>query len=296
MKTPHATRAPARHRGLLFLLLVTAALSLHACAGATVGSGVGDTYFEAAPYYAGRIVPPGGTIAHLPIVFQRGATQPASFDPSDRQGTPVAALLAEMNAYLDSLGVTVRIDATPAGTAPDVHFGCERMPDDDCENADSRRPQRLAVGRPSRSWVEWAEAEAAQVGADRVLLISLEVGNYMPRQRNWRGQKEVQLGTGYAVDLPWLTGIDRPVSVLQITGALIDAEGRAIRIGAEGLIARRTNLLIASVGAQAIIGDDDVERIRTSRRQDLRSQPLVWQAALGNLVAQLTGHHEVELR
>jgi hypothetical protein len=279
------------------LLLVTAAaLAMQGCAGASVGSGVGDAYFEGAPYYAGRVVPPGGTIAHLPISFQRGATQPQTFDPSDRDGTPVAALLAEMNAYLDSLGVTVRVDARPTGTAPNVQFGCERVPDDDCEDADSRRPHRLAVGRPSRTWVDWANAQAAEVGADRVLILTLEVGNYMPRQRNWRGSKEVQLGTGYVLDLPWLTGIDKPISVLQLTGALIDAEGRAVRIGAEGLIARRTNLLVASLGAQAIISDDDVEQIRTSRRQDLRDQPLVWQAALSNMVAQLTGNYAVELR
>lgn len=278
------------------VIVAVAAVSAAACAGATVGSGVGDTYFEEAPYYAGRAVPSGAKVAHLPISYQRGAAQPASFDPSDRGNGPVAALVADMNAYLEALDASVRIDARPSGTAPDVQFGCQTPTDEDCENMNERRPLRLAVARPSRTWVDWAAAEAVSVDADAVLLITLEVGNYVPRQRNWRGSKEVRLGTGYSADLPWLTGTNKPISVLQLTGALVARDGRAVRAGAEGLIARRTNLLIAALDAQALITDDDVERLRTQRRDDLPGAPLVWQAALSNLVAELTGRPELAVR
>ncbi|HZA51832.1 MAG TPA: hypothetical protein VE549_13900 [Myxococcaceae bacterium] len=36
------------------------------------------------------------------------------------------------------------------------------------------------------------------------------------------------------MSLPWLTSLETPVSVLQLTGALIDRSGQAVRIGAEG--------------------------------------------------------------
>ncbi|CAN5659343.1 hypothetical protein BH23GEM9_BH23GEM9_23820 [soil metagenome] len=280
-------RAAARISALAALALIT--LVTAACAGSTYRSGVGDAFFEHPPFYAGRAVVAGGTIARLPVSYQRGASQSPIFDPSDAGDRPAAALLTEMNAWLDSLGVTVRIDARPSGTAPDVLFGCERAPGDECDNVDSRLSYRLAVTRPSRTWVDWAAGQAANVGADRVLVVTLEVGNYLPRQRNWRGSKEILLGTGHSMDLPWLTGVDQPTSVLQITGVLLDAQGRAIRIGAEGLLARRTNLLIGAINGQVLITDDDVEAVRTARRDDLPGQPLVWQVALSNLVAQLTG-------
>jgi hypothetical protein len=283
--------------------------------GSTLRSGVGDAFFDRAPYYAGHRVFERGVVVHLPIHFH---TPDASFGPAELAGSGLTSLLAEMNAYLDDLGASRALApgtqpgaserrgppgdtgagaaAVIAGTPPDVQFGCERIPGDDCQDADDRRPMRLAVARPSRNWVESVRTEAVRADADRVLVISLEVGNYLPRQRNWRGDKEVQLGTGYSVAVPWLTALDRPASVLQVTGALMDLEGRAVRIGAEGLVARRTNIILGGFGIQALISDEDVERARTTRRDDLPGQPLVWQAALSNLVAELTGRPDLASR
>jgi hypothetical protein len=77
------------------------------------------------------------------------------------------------------------------------------------------------------------------------------------------------------------------VSVLQLTGALVERDGRAIRIGAEGMLARRTSLLASAVGLQALITDKEVDELRTARRDDLAGGPVVWQVALRNLVAGL---------
>ena len=62
-----------------------------------------------------------------------------------------------------------------------------------------------------------------------------------------------------------------------------------MRIGAEGLLARRTPFAVSALGAQALISDEDVEKVRTARRDDLPGKPLVWQEALKSLVAQLSG-------
>jgi hypothetical protein len=286
------TTAPYNGSGEHIGLAVLAALAVMAavlggCAGSTVRSGVGDAYLAAPPWYAGSVVLAGPPIAHLPVSYQPSGQLPV-FELSGAEGAPLTELLAEMNAYLDAMDRSVGI-AAPAGTAPDVLFSCERTPGDDCENADSRRPMRLAVARPSRAWVEGAATTAGTAGAGRVLVLTLEIANYLPRQRDLLGRKEIQLGTAHTVDVPWLTALDKPASVLQLTGALVDDQGRAIRIGAEGLFARRTGLLVAAIGGQANISDEDVERLRSARRADLPGSPLVWQAALDALVAQLTG-------
>lgn len=273
--------------------LVSVAGLLSGCAGGTFRSGVGDTYLQEPPYYAGRgLAGDTGRIAYLPITYQRGGVHSPMFDPEGGPGTAVAALLTEMNAYLDSLGVAARVElSTPLrGLAPNVIFDCAVEPTNECEVGDVSKPRmRLAVARPDGNWIASASAALDRTGASRVLLITLEGAQYWVRQTNWRGSKAVELGTDYTVPVPWLTSLDDPVSVLQLTGAVIGPDGRAIRIGAEGLLARRTNLLLSAVGAQALITDEDVETLRTARREDVPGQPLVWQAALRNLVGQLTG-------
>jgi hypothetical protein len=278
-----------------------------ACAttGATLNSGVGDRLLEHPPYAAGTGQLGGSDrIAHLPIAYQRGGSQEAFFDPEGEPGTPVAALLRDMNAYLDSLGVSVRLAAPEPrhGIRPDVYFGCEQNPGGECV-ADSRdvavqgRPwMKLAVGRPSETWVTPVRRSLDQAGAAGTLVITLEVGQYWTRQKDFLGRKEVRLGDGYDVPVPWLTSLDQPVSVLQLTGALVGRDGRAVRIGAEGLVARRTSLLVSSVGGQALIRDEDVESLRTKRRDDLPGRPLVWQEALRNLVAELTHERRMAVR
>src|SRR5690606_18100603 len=183
-------------------------------------------------------------------------------------------------------------------TPPDVRFGCETesgVPGGDCvERGDSAlgrgaQYMMLAVGRPSAAWVAWLADVMTENKVDRTLVITLEVGQYWTRQRGIRGTKEVELGTGHSQQLPWLTSLETPVSVLQLTGALVGADGRAVRIGAEGLLARRTGILAAGFGAQALLTDEDIAGLQELRRHDRPRQPLVWQAALHDLVRGLTG-------
>jgi hypothetical protein len=286
-------------RGACILALLSTA-----CAGSTIGSGVGDAYLERPPFYAGAPVAAASSIGHLGIGYQRGATQPPMFEPANESGSPIAALLREMNRYLDSLGAGARITVPPTvpGRPPDVMFSCETTPDGECATADEgvvgdrEEKMRLAVARPSDEWTAWLSSTLGAAGASRALLITLEVGDYRMTQKSWRGDKAVFLGTGYSVNVPWLTSLETPVNVLQLTGALIDPQGKAVRIGAEGLLARRTRLLVSSIGGQELITDEDVQRLRTARRDELPGQPLVWQVALRNLVAQLTGRAELAVR
>jgi hypothetical protein len=148
---------------------------------------------------------------------------------------------------------------------------------------------RLAVGRPSREWIESNAQALGKAGAELTLVLTLETGQYWITKEGWANRKSLQLGTGYTVRLPWLTSLEAPISVLQITGASVGADGRAVRIGAEGLIAKRTGIVASGLGMQALISDEDVAQLRTLRREDLPGQPLVWQVAVRHLIADLTG-------
>lgn len=275
---------------------IAAAVSA-ACAspGATYKSGVAPKSFDKPPFYAGAVVPNDSKVAHLPVRYQRGAEQGAQFEPANGSGSPAAALVAEMNAYLDSLAVSAKLSPKSAevGTAPDVHFGCmQAMIGGDClgdGDEDANHELQLSIGRPSTDWAQWIGTALDSASHSQALVITVELGQYWPRQKGLSLGKEIRLGSDYTVGIPWLTSLERPVAVVQLTGALIGRDGRAIRIGAEGMLAKRSNIALSAIGAQMLVTDDDIERLRTLRRDDLPGQPLVWQVALRNLVSQLAG-------
>lgn len=288
---------------------LAAALFAAGCAttGATFRSGVGDAYLERPPYYAGARALSDAKVGHLPVAFQRGASQLPIFDPRDGGDSPAARLAEEMTAFLDSLGASVRlVDGRRVSAVaheatrqpPDVHFGCAAeglAAGEECEaRGDSalgrgRQTMRLAVGRPSAAWTTWTRDVMRDAGVGRTLVVTLEVGQYLTKQQGWRGTKIVEMGTGRVDTLPWLTSVETPVTVLQLTGAVVDSTGRALRIGAEGILARRTRLTVSAVGGQELLSDEDVARARTLRHDDLPGRPLAWQVAMRHLVAQLTG-------
>lgn len=299
-------------RALAFAARLMTLVVLGACAttGATYRSGVGDAFPEAPPYYAGAPIEAmrrdTSAIGHLPIAYQRGASQLPMFDPRNGDGSPIDLLMRDMDRHLEQLRVSERLVEGQRVSAvahratthpPDVRFGCEtanNQPDGDCIDRDGalgrgRLPMKLSVGRPDEEWISWNREIMDDCGVSRTLVITLEVGQYLTRQRGWRGRKSVDLGTGYTTSLPWMTSLETPVTVLQLTGALVDRDGRALRIGAEGFYARPTRLLVSAVGGQELITDDDIRAVRETRRADLPGSPFAWQVALDELVSNLTG-------
>ena len=277
------------HIGLLALLTGCATT------GSTFRSGVGDRQLEHPPYYAGQAVAAlqSPIIVALPVAFQRGASQSEVFDPASGAGSGVAALVMDANALLDSV-FAGRKAASVSGQGlvpPNVYFGCELDATNDCvERGDSvlgRRgtTMKLAVERPSAQWIARHAAMLDSAGATHSLALTLEVGQYWTRQTGLRGAKSVELGTNHTVELPWLTSLETPVTVLQLTGALIDREGKAVRIGAEGILAVRTPLPASGLGAQRILSEDDVRQARTIEHEGR----IVWRSAVCSLVTQLAG-------
>ncbi len=297
---------------VVFLIKGLLAFLLSGCAstGATWRSGVGDSFPTKPPYYAGRgaSTGPDGSlrIGHVPVSFQRGATWAPMFDPT--LGGSLEALLDEMNAYLDSMAVSKRLVDGGRVSAmshhatwqpPDVHFGCSGIVGglEECDvQGDAvlgreHHRMHLAVGRPSEAWVAWMEEVMVAQQADAALVITLEVGQYLVRQRGLRGHKELELGTGHVVSLPFLTSLETPVAVLQLTGALVGRDGKVLRIGAEGLLPHRTGMRVVALGGQEVITDEDVHALRHARREDLRGVPSTWKVGLRTLVDQLLQGH-----
>lgn len=288
------------NRTLSRILLAPMLMAAAGCAatGSTFKSGVGDTMLRQPPWIAGKPAPGGAEWLVLPVAFQAGATQPAIFDLKPAAGTALADLVSEMNTALAgrSIGRSTAPILNAGATPPDVRFGCPTDgPGFDCPprptssgllSGDALR-QRLSVGRPSAAWTRALQERLDSARATHTLMITLEIGQMYPNQRGLSGKKVVLLGRNHEQDLAWLTSIDTPVMVLQLTGALIDRNGNAVRIAAEGLRAKRTSLLLSAINAQALWQDQDVAALRTAVRDDLPGTPLVWRTALDDLLRDL---------
>ena len=272
-------------------LWLGALVSASGCASGAFRAGLGPQSFTRAPYYSGRAVA-SDSVAWMPVFYQRGGAQAPGFDPAG--GPAIQALLSDMNAYLDSLmrGPRLDVPSPVPGSPPDVRFACAMDVAGDCLDVDDEpstpaeqpRSMTLSVERASGGFAAWLRGAVAGQRATHAVVITIETAPYWPRQTGLRGNKVVDLGTGYSQELPWLTSLDDPVWVVELTGAVVDSTGHAVRIGAEGLYAKRTRFAISAIGGQEPVREEDIALLRTLRREDLPAAPLVWQAALESLL------------
>jgi hypothetical protein len=89
----------------------------------------------------------------------------------------------------------------------------------------------------------------------------------------------VELGTDRHQELPWLTALDRPVQVLHVTAVAFGADGRSVRIGEEGLVARRTPIVLSGFGVDALVREEEVAALLEEA-----GGPSGWSAALEALL------------
>jgi len=112
-------------------------------------------------------------------------------------------LVAEMNAYLDSLAASVKVFPASAevGSAPDIHFGCRpAVIGGDCigdGDENGNHELELSVGRPSQDWIGWLGTALDSTSHDKAFLVTLELGQYWPRQKGLSLGKEVRLGSDH---------------------------------------------------------------------------------------------------
>jgi hypothetical protein len=146
----------------------------------------------------------------------------------------------------------------------------------------------LHLARPGAEWRKEVAGIVARAGVDHAIAIQVGVSQYM---KGYSGvfRKEVALGTGYRKPVKFLTAEDKPVEVLHLTGVLVDAQGKVIRAGAEGVTLRDTPFLAQAIDVSRLFDDRELARVLTDeRRHDLPGAPLAIDIALDNLLAQLT--------
>jgi len=241
--------------------------------------------FDRAPFYDGRSPAAARPASHVPVEFRH---DPASLDPTPDRSPALAALLDSLRAELDRIGLTRALgDRRRVPGGPDVRFGVRRggtgsdgIPLAPTE-ADTREPRKMAfeVEGPARPWRDHLRTAAGD-SVRAVVTIQLGFDEYWVRQKDWKGGKQIELGTGRAMPVAWLTSLDDPVQVLQLTGALVTPDGKVTRVGAEGLIARRTGMAASALGAQEVLTEDDLAALSAPGPDGAPA----WRSALRSLV------------
>ena len=266
--------------GSLVLLCLCAGL---AQAASTRGN------FDRPPYYDGKWKGEARPAAHVTVSFR---AEPGSLDPTPDRSPALAAVLDSLRAEMVRLGLTAALAGEPMrDRGPDVSFGCRRggMGSDGTPRAhteiDPTEPRRMAfeVEDASKAWREQVRA-AAGTDVRAIVSVQLGFGEYWVRQKDWKGNKVIDLGSTHSMPLTWLTSLDDPVQVLQLTAALLSPDGRIVRVGAEALIARRTGMAASVAGAQEVLRE---EELRALTEPAPGGSGPVWRSALRELVMRL---------
>jgi hypothetical protein len=257
---------------------------------------VGETHrLEAGTFYRDlRKVQPVDErpLGVLPVALDRELV--ASFEYGDRTDDFEPVLLAVGERVAAAPGLRpIEASALPADGAPRVYVGSAvgDMAPEDAEEVDSPAdrfpPMVLHLERPTKAWQEAASRLMAERGLDYLVLVNLGVSQY-PKGRRGVFAKNVLLGTGHEQPVKFLTAEDKLLEVLQVTGVLVDARGRVVRAGAEGILARDTPFLAQSFEIAKMLDEAALHAALSSeKRNDLPGAPLSLDVAVDNLVGQL---------
>ena len=246
-----------------------------------------------ANYYRGNSLNPDSRIGIMPFYIRQWRV-PYGNDLR----TQMEKLKKKMNDYLQKTQL-IKIPEIKlnADAYPIVYFGVVEAydfpgdPDDPVFETyeDADKPlMSIYQESPSKAWKDSLKNRCAGSRINYVLVPFLSLGNFKVYQKDWKGNKEIVLGSDYRVPVPWLTALDQPVEVLYIGAALVNCQGKIIKVGAEGLLAKKTKFLMSVLNLQAAIAPEDIEKLLQARRKDLPGQPLIWKTALKNLLKNMT--------
>ncbi len=278
--------------------LVLGAGVLAGCA-ALDAAAVAETHrLDDAPYYVDVAQPrptPGACALVLPVGIDPELREVLGYGDRLRELEPIVAALnarlAARDGCLSAAPVSPRADG-----APRVYVGTSESEFAPPEAAQQRidhdrfAPMVLHLQRPQAAWQGEVSALASAAGKPYAIAIQLGVSQY---GKGYAGvfRKEVVLGTGYRLPIRFLSAEDEPVEVLHLTGVLLDAAGRPLRAGAEGVILRDTPFHVQVFDVARILDDVALERVlQDERRDELPGAPLKLAVAFDNLLAQLARH------
>jgi hypothetical protein len=148
----------------------------------------------------------------------------------------------------------------------------------------------VQADEPTGRWRDGLRRIAAARRVDHLLVVQVGLSEYIVTQLRpgLSAPWGVELGTDHVANMGKSFFRAKQAQVLHFTGALLAADGRVLRVGAEGVVAQKPNFLLSLFDVRSAVSDEDVGTLLADhRREDLPGRPLVWQVALQNLVAQL---------
>lgn len=240
-------------------------------------------------------------VAHLAIIPDKRTRE--EYIPASRE-TAFQPLLTAMNIYLDSLGWSspVYADNLQSREAPYVYLGSaegETAPSSSellRSETDKYPPMVIYIEKASGDWRRQLQESEIFANHEYLLVLRLGISEFPKADRGLFGKK-VRLGTGYEQHIKFLSAEDKPVSVLLVSGLLLDREGKTRRAGAEGIISEDTPFWAQVFDIKKSVGNDDVERLlNETRREDIPGRPLAWKVALHNLMAQLLPNPQLTMQ
>lgn len=231
------------------------------------------------------------SIVHAPVMLDEKMTEEFFYQGREQVLQP---LMQAMDQYLDSLGWTRSFaEALPYKGAPYLFVGsseAESAPPVTMmmrEEHDMYPPMAMYLEKASKEWRKSLTETMKQANADYTLLTWIGLTEY-PKANKGVFKKKVVLGTGYEREIRFLSAVDKPVEVLQVTGILLDKEGTVIRAGAEGFLHEDSPFWVQALDAGTTVDDNAINKLHDEqRRTDLPGNPLAWQVALYNLIEQL---------
>jgi hypothetical protein len=261
----------------LFVLIL---LFLVSCAGIMENMQSTDTKtISRAPYY---IFPD----KELEVVSDSVQVLPVRTAGDPDFSADIQLLAREMNNFLaQEKGMFLADHRMIEGDGkPSIMFGQRGIYEDE-ESDEDASDMVFRITQPSRAWKKKWNPE----GKPYTLVLELSVTGYSARVKNLLLEKELILGTGYTEPLPWITSTEKPVTVLQLTTFLLNQYGRIVRAGAEGIYVRPDSFFDFMLGSSSLIDDEDIETVISNhRRKDIPEHPLVWQAALEEILKRMT--------
>ncbi|RQW07701.1 MAG: hypothetical protein EH225_01235, partial [Calditrichaeota bacterium] len=232
-------------------------------------------------------------IFHLSVDVSRESKMDLSYEDRKRA---LGLLLKAIEDYVDSLNQSLLlpdIGTLPEQGAPSMYVGSSEG-----ENAppgaetlrqehDKYPPMMIYVEKPSKEWKQAFIPALQNAGGQFLLILNLSFDQY-PKADRGLFQKKVVLGTEYEENINFFSAEDKPVEVLQITGMILNDEGKIIRAGAEGILAKDTPFYLQIFDIEEGIDNKTLRQIlENERREDLPGNPLKWKVATHNLVNQL---------
>lgn len=272
--------------GVSILQLLTLAGAFPAWAGgATVSN---EKTFKRPPYYRGSTPDPSSSVA----VMVLPPAGPREFPEDWLPQRSLEALTEEIALAVTQQGVaSASVAAARGAVPPQISFGCTMDSIGECDVATT--VNALVSTGGTAAWKGEIARSLDAVGSDYLIVLQLRLEPQWIHQKNLSGKKEVRLGTRHTQALPWLTSLESPVWVLQVTGALVDREGKIVRSGAEGIWALRTPFKASMFRAERLVHAAAVDSVRTELvREDLPHRPLAWAAAVEELIHGL--RHELD--